>query len=346
MLTQQQITEIREHLEKAQNPLFFFDNDVDGLVSYLLFKRFLDRGKAVAVKGSHSLDTPYYRKINELKPDYIFILDIPLASKEFLEKLEQENLPTVWIDHHNVEKPESNHINYYNPYHNDKTNEPVSYLNYKITNQKQDLWLAVAGCVSDYYLPEFYKEFEEKYPELTKKNPKNPFDVLFNSQIGKIARILDFSLKDTTTNVLKMLRFMSKIKSPQDILEETPETRQLFKRYNEINPKYQDIIKRARKLSKEKIIFFTYSGDISLSSNLANQLSYEFPKKIIIVAYVSKGMANLSIRGNFVDVRTMTLKTIEKLEGARGGGHEHATGAKIREEDLDKFKQSFLDLLE
>lgn len=32
MLTEKQISEIREHLEKAQNPLFFFDND-DGLCS-------------------------------------------------------------------------------------------------------------------------------------------------------------------------------------------------------------------------------------------------------------------------------------------------------------------------
>jgi single-stranded DNA-specific DHH superfamily exonuclease len=39
MLNDKQIDEIREHLEKAQNPLFFFDNDDDGLCSFLLLQR-------------------------------------------------------------------------------------------------------------------------------------------------------------------------------------------------------------------------------------------------------------------------------------------------------------------
>ena len=32
MLTKKQVGEIKEHLDKAQNPLFFFDNDLDGRV--------------------------------------------------------------------------------------------------------------------------------------------------------------------------------------------------------------------------------------------------------------------------------------------------------------------------
>ena len=44
MLTKKQINEIREHLEKAQNPLFFFDNDPDGLCSFLLLQRYIGRG--------------------------------------------------------------------------------------------------------------------------------------------------------------------------------------------------------------------------------------------------------------------------------------------------------------
>ena len=165
MLNETQIKEIREHLEKAQNPLFFFDNDNDGLMSYLLLRRFIDRGKGIVVKGTHNLSRTYYKRVKELKPDYIFILDIPSVEKEFLEIAEKEGLPIVWIDHHNanlgVEVPlmHSSLFNYYNPFHNDKTNEPVAYLCYKIINQKKDLWLAIIGCISDYYLPDFYDEF-------------------------------------------------------------------------------------------------------------------------------------------------------------------------------------------
>ena len=42
MLTKKQKTEIKEHLEKSQNPLFFFDNDNDGLMSFLLNPLILD----------------------------------------------------------------------------------------------------------------------------------------------------------------------------------------------------------------------------------------------------------------------------------------------------------------
>ena len=39
MLTDAQIQEIRGFLEKAENPLFLFDDDPDGLTSYLLLKK-------------------------------------------------------------------------------------------------------------------------------------------------------------------------------------------------------------------------------------------------------------------------------------------------------------------
>ncbi|MEK9185033.1 MAG: hypothetical protein AAB866_02620 [Patescibacteria group bacterium] len=44
MLTEKQINEIKEHLEKAQNPVFFYDNDPDGLCSFLLLQRYIDDG--------------------------------------------------------------------------------------------------------------------------------------------------------------------------------------------------------------------------------------------------------------------------------------------------------------
>jgi len=351
MLNKSQTIEIREHLEKAQNPLFFFDNDNDGLISFLLLRRFIDRGKGIAVKGSHNLSKTYFKRINELKPDYIFILDIPSVEKEFLEMAEKEGLPVVWIDHHDVkigkEVPlmDNSLFNYYNPFHNDKTNEPVAYLCYKITNQKQDMWLAIIGCISDYYLPDFYNEFEEKYPELSKKNPKTPFDVFYDSEIGKIARILDFSLKDTTTNVVNLMKFMMKVKGPMDILEENSSTKQILKRYNEINLKYQNILRKARKVIGNKMIYFQYGGDLSLSANLANQLSHEFPEKIIVVIYLSTDTANISLRGRDIDIKKVTLEAIKNIPGAIGGGHKHATGARMNISDLLLFRERIEELI-
>jgi single-stranded DNA-specific DHH superfamily exonuclease len=343
MLTEKQIEEIREHLEKAQTPLFFFDNDNDGLTSFLLLRRHINRGKGVIIRSFPELNVSYYRKVQELNPDYVFILDKPIVSKEFLDKIKKDNIPIVWIDHHQVEKPEDKEINYYNPFHNNETNEPVSYLCYKITNNKEDIWLAMIGNISDCYMPDFYSQFEKKYPEFAKKNPKSAFDVLYNSEIGRISRILDFSLKDTVTNVISMSKFMMNVKHPTDILEENSKTKQILKRYNEINTKYQALMTKARALAGEKVIYFQYGGGLSLSANLANQLIFEFPDKIIIVVYISGDVANISLRGG-KDIRKLTLAAIDGIDGATGGGHKNATGAKMSVSYLPKFKERIEEL--
>lgn len=351
MLTNKQIEEIREHLEKAQNPLFFFDNDNDGLTSFLLLQRYLGRGKGVIIRSFPELNASYYRKVVELKPDYIFILDKPIVSKEFFEKAKKDNIPVVWIDHHQVDNPSSTSddvegagISYYNPFFNDKTNEPVSYLCYKIINKREDIWLAVIGNISDCYIPDFYPEFLKNYPELGKENPKSAFDLLYKSEIGMIARILDFSLKDTVTNVVNMTRFMMKAKGPMDILEENSKTKQILKRYNEIDSKYQILMEKARELAEKKLIYFQYGGNLSISANLANQLIYEYPDKIVIVVYINGDIANISLRGKG-NVRKLTLDAISGIESATGGGHEKATGAKMSVSDLPKFKENLDRLL-
>lgn len=343
MLTKEQINEIREHLEKAQNPLFFFDNDNDGLASFLLLQRYVKRGKGIAIRSFPELNVNYYRRVQELKPDYVFILDKPLVSKEFLEKVKQDNIPIVWIDHHQVEPLNDPDIYQYNTYLTNKTTEPVAYLCYQITNNKQDLWLAVIGCISDALVPDFYKEFYEKYPELGLKNPKSAFELLYNSEIGRISRILDFSLKDTITNVVHMQKFMMKAKGPMDVLEENTNTKQIHKQFKTLNSKYQLQIEKARKQKKDKMLYFQYSGQYSLSSNIANQLKYEFPGKAIIVVFIKEDIANLSLRGK--DIREITLKAIKDIPGATGGGHEEATGAKMNVAYLPKFKKKIEELI-
>ena len=348
MLSEKQVQEIRTHLDQSQNPLFFFDNDNDGLCSFLQLQRFIGRGKGIAIKSFPDLNMNYYHKVKELKPDYVFILDKPLVSNEFLTQLKEDNIPIVWIDHHFIEEFNINDldpwINYYNPYYNDKTSEPVSYLTYKITNKKEDMWISMIGCISDCYLPDFYEEFKKTYPDLTiKKSSPLPFDLLYSSEIGKIARILDFSLKDTITNVVAMLKFMMKITSPTQILSENNDTKQILKRFKEINTKYQSLIEVARIQKEQKLLLFQYGGKLSLSANLSNQLSYEFPDHYIIVIYLKGDVANISLRGK--DVKDITLKAIEKIPQATGGGHKDATGAKMNVEHLPKFKEEIKRLI-
>ena len=56
-------------------------------------------------------------------------------------------------------------------------------------------------------------------------------------------------------------------------------------------------------------------------------------------------MDNRNILNLKRDVREMTLKAIRGLEGATGGGHEHATGAQVSVDDLQKFKENLMKLI-
>jgi len=344
MLTQKQVKEIKEHLNKAQNPLFFFDNDVDGLCSFLLLQRYNGRGKGVPIKSFPELTVDYFRKVNELNADYIFVLDKPIISAEFFKRVEEVNIPIVWIDHHDINKEEiPGFVNYYNPILNKvQTNEPVTYLCYQIT--KNDLWIAVLGCVFDNFVPDFYSDFEKEYPELTIRS-SNAFDICYKSQIGKIGKIFSFALKDRTSNVINMLRFLMKVKTPHEILEKNNKNYTMHDRFNQIDQKYQKLLRKAKEniKSSDKILFFQYGGDLSMSSDLANELIYRYPEKIIVVIYIKGIKANISVRGN--KIREKLLEAIKGLEDSSGGGHENAVGAQIRVEDIEKFREKLVELM-
>jgi len=341
MISDKQIAEIKEHLEKAQNPLFYFDNDTDGLCSFLLLRRAIGRGRGVAIKSFPDLNPSYFRRVLELNPDYIFILDKPIVSEGFLKEAHEKNLPIVWIDHHEIEFPDLSDfpvVYYYNSMKSENpSSEPVTYWAYKLARE-EDLWLAIAGCIGDGYLPEFSKEAEKKYPGLWKP-VKSAFQGLYNTELGKISRILNYSLKDRTSNVIKMIKFMFKSK-PDDVLSGF-----LLERFKQIDEKAEKLIEKAiQQATQEKLLYFQYGGDLSISSDIANELFYKFPEKTIAVAYIKGTKANISIRGK-ENIKEATLKSIEGIENARGGGHKQAVGAQMNVEDLPKFIENFRKLI-
>jgi hypothetical protein len=174
MIPQKKLNEVKGYLEKSENPLFFFDDDPDGLCSYLLLRRHIGRGKGFAIKGSPTLDLSYLRKINEYCPDYVFVLDKPIVSQEFVDKV---NVPLIWIDHNPLIKLKG--IRYYNPLiWQKKDNKPVTFWSYKIA--KHDLWLACLGCVADWFIPPFVEDFRKKYKDLIGKEKKTRKDFIRN----------------------------------------------------------------------------------------------------------------------------------------------------------------------
>lgn len=348
MLSKIEIDELNEALEQSQSPLFFFDNDVDGLCSFLLLSRFINKGKGVPVRSFPDLHESYFRKVNELHPDAIFILDKPKVSSEFIERVHERGLPIFWIDHHLTDDEIPDYVHYYNPLlQKSPSAEPTTRLCYQITQNKKDLWIAAIGCLADNYFPEFYAELMKQYSDLCIQST-SAFEIVYRSELGKLVRLLNFALKDTTTNVVRMLKFLRKVQSPVDVLQVNVQTHSIHKRFEQINNKYHKLLSKAINIgaNSKDMLYFQYGGDLSVSADLANELSYRFPDKIIVIAYVKNagGTANVSLRGK--DVRELTLKAIEGIELATGGGHIDATGARVPVDSISQFKKNLKKLIE
>lgn len=342
MLTPIQLIEIRNQLETSQNPLFFYDNDVDGLCSFLILRRALDRGKGVVIKSFPDLKKQYTKKIDELNPDAIIILDKADLSKEFANHAEEKNIPILWIDHHKT-KTDATTIKKTSYYTSYPSAEPVSYITQKIFNRPEDIWLATIGCIGDVYMPDFAEQFAEQNPDLLPKNI-DAFTALQTTTLGKIARKLNFGLMDTTTNILKLIKYLFKATTPYDILEENPSTKQFHKRSNQLEEFLQKQIRKAESNfdPKSKILFFTYSGNTSMSSEISNRLAFLHPDHLIIVAFLRPEKANISVRGK--DALEITKAATKNILGATGGGHKEATGAMVPISDFRKFKENIVQL--
>jgi single-stranded DNA-specific DHH superfamily exonuclease len=344
MLSSEQITDIRRHLEDSKNPVFFFDNDPDGLCSFLLLQRFIERGKGIAIKSLPDLEKSYFKRVEELKADYIFVLDKPAINPEFIELAKKAGIPIVHIDHHNVQKSDIDF--YYNTFHESGKNEPVSYLCYKIANKKEDEWIAAIGCITDSFLPDFIGDIKKQYPELLDYKYKSAFDILYRTRFGEISQIISFGLRDKTSNVVSMMRFLMKVKNPHEIIDENSHTRSFLKRFKEINEKYKRILAKAEgAYNGGEILYFSYSGDMSINQYIANELMYYHPHKIIFVVYATGNLANVSLRWDR-DIRTPTVNALKHIEGATGGGHENSTGARMPKDKVDFFKEKLIEEIE
>ena len=332
------IKEIREMIEKSQNPLIFYDDDPDGLCSYLLLQKKYKKFRGVVLKNSPVLDEHYILVVRKYCPDLILVLDKPMISDEFIKEV---HVPLIWIDHHS---PENFHggVNYFNPrIKDDKDNRPVSYWCYKITND--NLWIAMVGIVGDWHLSS-YKEFKKKYKDLVPvKTINNPPEVMFDTEFGRLVRIFSFILKGRANNVYDYIDLLLKVKTPYEVLYHTSEAgEKLYEKFEKMDKIYKTFLSKAVSESKDSnFIVFTYSHEkYSFSSELSNELIYRYPEKVVLVGREQNDEVKGSLRSSEnsgIQLPVILSKALQGLEG-QGGGHTFACGFHVKKQDFIKFR--------
>lgn len=337
-LSKKQIQEFRKELDSSFKPLFFFDDDPDGLASFLLLYRYVREGHGIVVKATPDLREEFVRKVHEYMPDKVFILDKPDVAQDFIDRV---NVKIIWLDHHYPVKRHG--VKYFNPRVQQKSDyRPTAYWCYKVV--EQDLWIAMVGMVGDWYLPRMRTRFQKEYPGLLPKNIKTPEGALYKSKIGHLARVFSFIMKGKTPEAMQAIKVLTRIKSPYEILDQTTsQGKFIYKRYRHIGKVYDELLAEAKAEGKKKgkMLVYTYTDNrMSFTGDLSNELLYLFPKKVIIVGREKSGEMKCSLRSSKVKVRLILQKALEGIEGY-GGGHDNACGACIKKRDWDKFLENF-----
>jgi single-stranded DNA-specific DHH superfamily exonuclease len=332
-LTTKEIKKFREDLASSYCPLVFFDDDPDGLTSFLQIYKEVGDGRGVVLKTKPELAESFAKRAEELNHDMIFVLDIPSIEQEFLDRVKTK---VLWLDHHSPLKRTG--VDYYNPRNgDDKDNRPTSYWVYKII--KKNIWVAMVGCVGDWQLPDdITKAFRKEYPDLLPKEITTPEKALFESKIGLLAKVFSFNLMGKTQDAMKSVKILTRIKSPYEILDQTtPRGKFIWKRFQVMNKDYEDLIGSIKVRKSDKILLHIYEETrMSFTGDLSNELLYRNPDKIIIVGRSKSGETKCSLRSASAPLAPILKKALVGIEGY-GGGHKFACGACIKDEDFKKF---------
>jgi single-stranded DNA-specific DHH superfamily exonuclease len=336
MLTEKQFSQIKEELDNCQNPLFFHDDDADGLCSFLLLYRYKREGNELIVKARPVLDEKFIRIAQDHNPDKIFVLDVPMIKQEFADGC---SVPIIWIDHHeptDIEKVKS-----FNPRKDGDDNISTSSLCYNVV--KQDSWIAGLGTIADWQIPTFISELARDYPGIFDEKLTRPEDALFSEKVGKLVKIIAFNLKGNMKDIKKAIGYLITIKGPKEILDnETEAARYLNKRYDKVNRIYENLKIEALKGQNDGLylVHLYPTDELSLTKELSNELLYLVPDKIVLLGREKNGEIKASLRSSKHNIRDALQRALVGLQGY-GGGHEHACGLNIKKEDFDKFLENF-----
>jgi len=330
-------------LEYATRPIFYHDDDCDGTTSFVICYQFCKEGKGIPVKRSPTVSHHLAHKAEEYNADLVVILDKPRVESEFLNQL---RVPILWIDHHEpqttVVKPYP-HVLYLNPrIWDDSDNRPTSYWAYTIT--QTNLWIATVGSIGDWFLPEYIEEFKKKYPDLVPQHYNKVEDLYLDTPIGTLIKVIQFNLKGQSTESRKSILTLSRIESPYEILQQTTaKGRFLWRKYETLIDEYNVILNAAKQaaLQSGNILLYLYDdAEHAFTSELSNELMIRYPERVVFLGRKHDGFIKASVRSKNLEIPPILNEALQGCDGY-GGGHIHACGVVVNENDWEKFYAVF-----
>ncbi len=209
--------------------------------------------------------------------------------------------------------------------------------------------MATLGVTADWFaMPEILDKVREKYPSLLDDDQNEVEEILFDSRLGKLIRIISFNLKGDVESSMNSVLTLLRTKTPEEILDrESRKGKYLYRKYAELEERYRPMLERALEKadSSDKFLVFKYEHQgTSFTSELSNELIARFPDKIVVVARHHDGDYKCSMRSASVRIDEVVEKATEEA-GGYGGGHRMSCGGLVPDENFDEFIQTLKDEL-
>ena len=367
-------------IKKNENICILGDYDVDGTASTSLLVRFLNSINQPSFyyipdreKDGYGASIKLFKKLILKKPDLIIMVDCGSTSNEAINFLNQNNIKSLIIDHHEINKPYPKANAIINPKKNDgyikydylcATSLTYFFLDILIKKIKSTYDLSsmlvyvllATVCdvmplrkINKLIATNVIKDFKIKKNiafntlfELNKKDNKLTIDDL-GFYVGPIINAGGRLGKSSYGTELLTSDLNSVVKEKSIELIRLNEKRKFIEKniLNEIN------FKKITNENKNVVIYYNKNLNEGLIGIIAARLKDYFNKPSIVITNSNnmlKGSSRSTINYN---IGTLMKKLIETNIIESGGGHNLAAGFTMRKDKIEIFKKFVLkDFLE
>jgi len=343
--------EFLEMIKSGNKVVIIHAHDNDSISSAavmyrLIMRKFKMKPFLVSSGMNFSVTDDVFKKLKEIKPDFVIIVDIAQISKEIENKLNEYKV--LSIDHHGPFEYEK--IIYSNPRLFKKDIYlPASYICYKIYEHyyKSDevSWVAGIGVLGDHGVTQcldLFEKIKKNYPELVDDIEFIDEKLFDYSLIGKLTKIFDSArVVEGRYGAEVGAKVLTKNFSNKD-----PDVKKLLAWHEITNKEFKRLVSlfyKKREGVGKNILFFMFNSKLSIKSSIAGYLPQFFGDKILIVGQKEKGMYDFSFRRGpkvKTNLRDVVKKSIQDIPNATGGGHEAASAARIEVKYFEKFMKN------
>ncbi len=364
---------ILKTIKKGEKIILYADADLDGVTSTIILKETIKNlgGKISAVyfpdreRDGYGLNRAGIEFLKKFSPALLIVLDLGIGNFEEVKIAKKIGFEVIIIDHHEIlgKIPEADIVvdpkqrgDKY-PFKDLATVGIVFKLSELLLNGKMSnelrrnfLELVALGTIAD-LMPK--REENEIFIQEGLSSIQNSFrpgikaffemeefsKIDLNQKILKLTSILNIRENEKSIPISFKLFTLNSVKEAKGLIEK------LLEKQKERKREVREILKEIEKtIGKEKIIFEgSEKWDFSTLGNVASLLCKKFKKPTFIFKKLN-GESVGTVRGP-PKINTVSLMEKCKKYLLTFGGHPQASGFRIKNENLEKFKNCLIENL-